>query len=130
LNEEVVLQRNVTEAYIEKEKQAQISESKRRIKEYDGGRPYPKIRGKIAVVIDDGVATGATMIAALRWARKQEAKKVIVAVPVAPRDTLAKLRAECDDVICMYKQEIFFNVGGFYQEFGEVSDDEVIKILK
>jgi predicted phosphoribosyltransferase len=121
---------SVTDKYLEAEKKRQVEEAQRRLKVYRGDNPYPKIQGRSAIVVDDGIATGATMIAAIRWIRGQKAKKVFIAVPVAPIETISTLRKEADKIICPYTPEPFYAIGQFYQEFGAVTDEEVIKLLK
>ncbi len=81
------------------------------------------------IVVDDGIATGATMVAALRWVRSRKARMVVAAAPVAPPSTVAELRQEADLVICPRTPEPFYAIGAFYEEFGQVSDEEVKEIL-
>ncbi len=129
LNEEVIAARGIEIAYIEKEKELEINESLRRLNAYRGIREYPKLNGRIVILVDDGIATGATAIAAIKWIRKHDPKKIIVAVPVIAADILDKLRREADDVIYLNVPELFFGIGQFYREFEQVEDGEVIKIL-
>ena len=82
------------------------------------------------IVVDDGVATGATMIAALRWLRSRGASMVVAAAPVAPSSTVAELRQEADLVICPHSPEPFHAIGEFYEDFGQVSDEEVKEMLQ
>lgn len=92
---------------------------------------YPPLdlRGKRVVIVDDGLATGATMIAALRWARAAGAARVVSAVPVGPAQTVALLRREADAVVCLHTPKLFFAVGEYYGRFGPVSDEAVIALL-
>lgn len=130
LNDSFVSILGVSESYIEKEKRFQIAESKRRLAAYRNGRPYPKLQKRIALVVDDGVATGATMIAALRWLKSQNAERVIAAIPVAPLEIVDTIRRDADQVVCLDAPALFFAVGQFYNQFDPVDDEYVIKILK
>ncbi len=130
LNEGVVGANWVSKKYLEEEKRKQIEESNRRLKVYRGGRPYPDLQGRQVVIVDDGIATGATIMAALRWARARGAKRVIAASPVAPADMIHKLRSEADDVVCVHTPSQFYAIGQFYEQFESVEDEEVIAILK
>jgi len=115
--------------YIEAEKAREMVEATRRLEAYRDGRPEPALSGRVVIVVDDGVATGATMIVALRWVRSRGARVVVAAVPVAPPGTVAELRQEADRVICPSTPEPFYAIGAFYETFGQVSDDEVKEIL-
>ena len=119
-----------TQEYIEAEKAKQTREAARRLEEYRGGRPDPAISGRVVVVVDDGVATGATMVAALRWVRSHGARMVVAAAPVAPPSTLEELRQEADRVICPRAPEPFHAIGAFYENFGQVSDEDVEEVLR
>ena len=89
-----------------------------------------EVSGRTAIVIDDGVATGATTRAALRATRMRNPKRLVLAVPVAPMDSIAALRGEADDVVCLEDHEFFGAIGAYYANFRQVSDEEVIEILK
>lgn len=117
-------------AYIASEKQAQMETIRRRRAQYTPIRPPIDTKGRIVIVIDDGLATGATMISALHGLRAGKPAKLICAVPVAPPDTLDKVAALADQVVCLEAPEFFQAVGQFYQHFPQVDDDEVIEILK
>src|ERR1019366_6334358 len=87
------------------------------------------VAGRTAIVVDDGIATGATMLAALRATRRRQPARLVLAVPVAPRDTLKRMRAEVDEVVCLDTPADFHAVGQFYQQFPQLRDDEVIALL-
>jgi predicted phosphoribosyltransferase len=130
LNEEASQQINARDKYIQQEKSNQLLEIKRRAEIYRKIKPKISLKNKIAVLTDDGVATGATMSAAV-WAARQEApSSVIVALPVGPQDSLLKLAKDADQVICLRVPFFFAAVGQFYKDFPQVSDNEVIELLK
>jgi predicted phosphoribosyltransferase/alpha-beta hydrolase superfamily lysophospholipase len=116
------------ESYIEAETHRQVAEAQRREQAFDGIR-RPEVKGRIVVVVDDGIATGATAIAAVRSIKKEGAARVVLAIPVGPPDTVRQLRMEADEVICLEETSDFWAVGQFYREFDPVSDEEVRRIL-
>lgn len=119
----------VTEEYLEREIAAEEAETVRRLRAYRGDRPPLDLSGKTAIVVDDGVATGGTAVAAIRWARAQGAGTVVLAVPVAPPQTMERLRHEADRVVALATPEPFFAVGEWYRRFDQTSDEEVIAAL-
>jgi putative phosphoribosyl transferase len=129
LDERMLRALGVTREYLDREVAEQEEEIRRRAEAYRGGRPPTEIRGRVAVVVDDGVATGGTAAAALRWARSQGAARVVLAVPVAPREAVRRLAGECDEVVCLDTPEPFMAVGQWYLSFPQTSDDQVISLL-
>jgi predicted phosphoribosyltransferase len=107
-----------------------LAEIERRRQRYLGSRNRVDVSGRTAIVIDDGVATGATTRAALRATRVRNPKKLVLAVPVAPTDSLPVLRSDADDVICLEDYEFFGAIGAYYADFTQVPDEEVIELLR
>lgn len=116
-------------AYIEREKQAQLETMRKRRAQYTPARPPIDPAGRIAIVVDDGLATGATMIAALHAVRAREPARLVCAVPVAAPDSLERVRSYADEVICLEAPHGFYAVGQFYRDFQQVEDDEVVALL-
>jgi putative phosphoribosyl transferase len=128
-NEDVIGLAGINESEFKAVCDAELGEIERRRIHYLGGRDRIDIAGRITIVIDDGVATGATTRAALRATRKRGPKKLVLAVPVAPTDTLAAMREEADEVVCLEDHEYFGAIGFYYSDFRQISDEEVIDTL-
>ncbi|MFM8478787.1 MAG: phosphoribosyltransferase [Planctomycetaceae bacterium] len=109
---------------------AESLEVRKRVRRFRGGRPLPPLHGRTAILVDDGLATGASMQAAILAVRQKHPARIVVAVPVGPPEVLQSVNAVADQVICLQSPEIFSAVGEFYREFGEVTDDEVEQLLK
>lgn len=130
INESLAQRVGADEKYIEKEIARIKKEVKRREGEFRKGRPKLDLENKIVILTDDGVATGATMLAAIEVVRQQNPKKIVVAIPVIARDSLRKIEKLADEVIYLDAPKLFFAVGQFYKEFEQVSDEEVKELLK
>lgn len=128
-NEDVIRMVGVDEETFDAAREAQIQEIARRRRAYLSGRPRAEVAGRIAIVVDDGVATGATTRAALRAVRGQGPAELVLAVPVAPTDTLADLRSEADQIVCLEDYGNFGSIGAYYDDFRQLSDAEVVAIL-
>lgn len=128
VNEPLARNTGADRAYLDREIAAQADEALRREQAFDGHR-RPPVSGRPVVIVDDGIATGATALAAARSMRAAGAKPVVLAVPVGPPDTLRKLRAEADQVICLHEDSDFWAIGQFYRDFHPVEDAEVRRIL-
>jgi predicted phosphoribosyltransferase len=128
-NEDVIQLCGVSETDFNTIRDEQLAEIERRRKLYLGDRPHPIISGRTVIVVDDGIATGATTRAALHAISMRKPSKLVLAVPVAPTETLKKLRGEADDIVCLEDYEDFGAIGLFYSDFRQVSDAEVIALL-
>lgn len=129
LNQDVISSLNLSESVIDEVTRKEEQELKRRERAYRGERPFPEVRGRTVILVDDGLATGATMRAAVAALRQQEPAAIVIGVPVAPPDTAAKLREEVDDFVCLATPEPFFAVGQWYVDFSQISDEEVRTLL-
>jgi putative phosphoribosyl transferase len=128
-NEDVIRMDNVSNAEFDAVCRRELAEIERRRKAYLGGRPRAGVEGRIAIVVDDGVATGATTRAALRAVRAGRPKSLVLATPVAPPGALESLRAECDEIVCLEVRRDFMAIGQFYHDFRQIADEEVVSIL-
>ena len=108
----------------------EMNEIRRRVERFRAGRTPPDLRDRTVILVDDGIATGGTMRAALRAVRKHRPAHLIVAVPVAPPDMVAELRSEVDEVVCLREPVPFYAIGLWYEDFRQVHDEEVVRILE
>ena len=129
LNSDIIDMLNVPKEYIDAEIASQIKEIERRLVKFRGSKKYD-LQDKTIVVVDDGIATGATMFAAVQWVKKQKPRKLIVAVPVGPTQTIDRLKKIADEVIVVSTPLLFGAVGEFYQDFTQVTDDKVQEIMR
>ncbi|MDI6816702.1 MAG: phosphoribosyltransferase [Actinomycetota bacterium] len=129
INRTLVSQLNIPASYIESEIENQLREIERRRELYLGGRPPHGVKGQVVLLVDDGLATGYTALAAIRAVKQEEPDKLVLAVPVAPRDTYEMLKNEVDEIVCVEVHELFFAVGQFYEVFTQTTDEEVTEIL-
>jgi len=116
--------------YLAREKAAQLETLRRRRAQYTPARAPVDPRGRIAIVVDDGIATGSSMIAALHAVRAKHPARLVCAVPVAPPETLERIRPYADEVVCLEAPEDFQAVGQFYRDFQQVEDEEVVELLR
>ncbi|MES2923244.1 MAG: phosphoribosyltransferase [Verrucomicrobiota bacterium] len=130
LNHDIISGLRVSREQVDAVIQQESAELARREKLYRGDRPFPAIAGRTVMVVDDGIATGATMFAAVELLRQQNAGRIVVAVPVAPPDTVERLRKEADEVIAVAEPEQFGSVGHWYADFSQTGDDEVRELLE
>ncbi len=129
MNEDVMRATGVKQSEIDAIAKRELLEIERRRALYAPGRKPLSAKGKTAILVDDGIATGASMRAAIAGVRRREPLRIVVAVPVAPPDTVAELRRQADEVICLAEPEPFGAVGYFYRDFHQLEDSEVIPIL-
>jgi predicted phosphoribosyltransferase len=119
----------IDERALDAEKRAQLATLRERRMRYTAARPPLDVSGRTVILVDDGLATGATAIAAVRSARAQRAARIVVAVGVAPPAAISRLRREADEVVCLYAPSEFGAVGEFFADFSEVTDDDVVRLL-
>lgn len=118
------------EEYIGRERERIGAAVEEKYRRYRGKKEKPDLRGKVVIIVDDGIATGSTMIAAIHVIRKQNPARIVVAVPVGPPDTVEKLAGEVDEMVCLFRPQYFYAIGQFYENFVQVEDEEAIAILK
>lgn len=129
LNSDVLRMLHIDDAAIEAVVSRETQELQRRDQAYRGGRPLPKLRGQQVILVDDGVATGATMRAAVQAVRGQQPRRLVLAVPVAAVDSLARLRSEADEVVCPCTPDWLMAISRWYLDFSQTSDQEVLDLL-
>ena len=129
LNDEIVRRLGIPDAAVDAVARSEQSELERRERLFRAGRPPPDARGRTVILVDDGLATGSTMLAAVRAVRAQQPARIVVAVPTAAAETCAQLRSEADEVVCATTPEPFRAVGMWYDDFSQTSDEEVRELL-
>jgi putative phosphoribosyl transferase len=129
-NQDVIAMAGITEEAFQSVCDAELGEIERRRRAYVGERAAIAVTGRTVIVVDDGLATGATMKAALRALKMRAPQRLVMAVPVAPPETLAEMQAEADDIVCLEAPAAFDAIGAFYEDFGQVSDRQVIALLQ
>ena len=129
LDDRTISYLHVREEYITEEIERQKAEIERRWRLYRDDRPFPDVKGKTVLLVDDGMATGSTTLAAARAVREKDPGKLVLAVPVAPAESVARLRPEVDEIVVLETPEPFFSVGSWYSVFDQTSDEEVIDLL-
>lgn len=132
LNSLAIRSLHIKESYIEEEKKARLAAMKEKLNMYRAVRKKVPLKGRTVIIVDDGLATGSTMISAIHAAHASGAKKIIVAVPGGPADTLERIQNmdEVTEAICPIVPDLFFAVSQLYYDFSQVEDDEVIGILR
>lgn len=130
LDDNVVEDLYISDSYIESETERQLTEVQRRLSVYRGDEPPPRIEGRTVVLVDDGVATGATVRASLRALRQRGPARLVLAVPVGPPQTIAELRELADDIVVVDTPQPFWAIGRFYRSFSQTTDDQVIQLLE
>jgi putative phosphoribosyl transferase len=129
-NDDVIRAAGIEELEFQAACESELAEIERRRQLYFGDRERVDVAGRTAIVVDDGIATGATTRAALRATRQRNPDTLVLAVPVAPTDSLVALRQEADDVVCLEEHEVFGAIGLYYSDFLQISDEEVIETLR
>lgn len=129
-NEEVIRDYRISKEYINRIVEEEKKEAQRRLKAYRGDRPPLDLKDKTIIIVDDGIATGLTMRAAIKSCKKKDPKKIVVAVPCGAKDSIDQIKKEADEVICLHAPIFFGAVGAFYREFPQTTDEEVIEIIK
>ena len=129
INQELLNQIAPPPSWFEEEMQRQLTELERRRHRYCGERPAPVLTDRCVIVIDDGIATGATVRAALKGLKQSKPSHVVLAVPVGPRDVIEMLKTEVDELICLAMPEPFIGVGCHYGNFEQTSDEQVVDLL-
>lgn len=130
INEDVYAATGSDAAGLERARRRELEEIERRRRRYLGDRPHVSPSGRVAVIVDDGLATGATARAALAAVKRQGAALTVLAVPVAPAETIDEMRAEADEVVVVHTPAQFWAIGPFYNDFHQLSDDETIELLR
>jgi predicted phosphoribosyltransferase len=129
LNDEMLRRYGIPVSYLEAEIPRREAEIARRIDLYRNGKALPRLEGKIVILVDDGVATGSTLKAAVATLHRERLSRLVVGIPVAPRNTRAELEGMVDELVCLFSPPDFSAVGAYYNDFSQTSDDEVVGLL-
>lgn len=130
LNDKIIERYNISKVYIDEEISKQKAEIERRILSFRNGKPLPSMKDKIIILVDDGVATGFTMISAIKALREEGIKKLVVAIPLSSNDAFQKLKTASDEIICLEIPEYFLAIGNFYIEFEQLTDEDVKELMR
>ncbi len=130
LNERVIATLGVQQEFLQQEVERQLREVKRRQALYRGGRPALQPADRVVIIVDDGIATGATVRAGIQSLRRASAKRIVLAVPVAPPETARMLSDEVDELVCLETPDVFPAVGHFYDDFSQTTDGDVVALLE
>jgi len=130
LDRETIDALGVSDLDIEATTARELKELQRRERVYRGGRPPLELHGKTVIVVDDGIATGSSMRAGIKALRQMKPARIVVAVPVAPESTCGRLRRDVDELVCLDTPELFYAIGQFYEDFSQVTDEEVQGLLR
>ncbi len=128
-NSSIIHMLGVTQSYLKQEIEKEKARAHQRLQLYRKNVPLPDLKDQIVILVDDGIATGSTMLTSIKAMRKCEALKVVVAAPVAAADSMSFIEDAADEVVCLYAPEDFMAVGMFYANFGQTDDEEVVKLL-
>jgi len=129
LNRDLIKELNLSKEEIDRIVEAVRTELERRERVYRGARAPLKVEGRVALLIDDGIATGSSMRAAIKALRQLKPSQLVVAIPVAPLHTCERMRSEVDEIVCVYTPENFYAIGQFYEDFSQITDQEVTQLL-
>ncbi|MCD4782701.1 MAG: phosphoribosyltransferase [Candidatus Eremiobacteraeota bacterium] len=129
LDQSLIKYLSISESFIKNEIEKKLEEIRKSERIYRGENPPVEIKGKTVLLVDDGIATGSTMTSAINALRNKKPARIIVAVPVAPRDAVIKMNEIADDILCLYAPEVFYSVGQFYEDFKQTTHEEVLNLL-
>lgn len=130
LNEDVIINCGISESALERETRAEQAELERRARRYRGDRPWPQLANRCVILVDDGIATGATMAVAARAVRAQRPAELVIAVPVAPPATIERFAPLADRFVCPLQPMSFWAIGAWYRDFTQLSDEQVIDMMQ
>ncbi len=130
LDKIIIKRYKIPQSFIDLQIKKEQEEAQRRLELYRKNKDQLNLKNKIAILVDDGIATGYTMKAAIKSAKKLGAQKIVVAIPVMPKEDIGKIKKDVDELICLHKAETFLGVGAFYQNFPQLTDEEVVSTLQ